>query len=104
MASTIRFLSLCFHRAAPKEAAKDDAPSSASSSEASSSHLERKKGDDSILEFRQKMRLTGDAKPGSHSACFGLTQDGSKHEPTYPDPEEMFRAQEAKEEGVTYGG
>jgi hypothetical protein len=104
MASTLRCFSLRFRRAAHKEAAKDDASSSASSSEAFPSHLERKKGDDSILELRQKMHLTGEAKPGSHSACFGLTQDGSKHEPIYPDPEEVARAQEPKEEGVTYGG
>ena len=52
----------------------------------------RPKGDDSILEKRIKLKLTGDAKPGSHSACWGLTPDGQTHEAKYVDVSEISGA------------
>jgi hypothetical protein len=58
----------------------------------------RPKGDDSILPKRIKLKLTGDAKPGSHSACWGLTPDGQKHEPKYVDASEISGAVDFQDE------
>jgi hypothetical protein len=66
--------------------------------------LTRPKGDDSILEHRTKLKLTGDAKPGSHSAYWGLTPDGQKHEPTYVDASEISRVVEFEDGTETKKG
>ena len=66
--------------------------------------LTRPKGDDSILEQRVKLKLTGDAKPGSHSAYWGLTPDGQKHEPTYVDASEISRVVEFEDGTETKKG
>jgi hypothetical protein len=86
------------HRSPSTSTATTSAPTSQSRTRTPSPMIPRPKGDDSILASRNKLKLTGDAKLGSHSACWGLTPDGQMHEPQYVDASELCGAVDFQDE------